>query len=70
MNETTPHDEAPPSTTAQNTSISPAHINITGEADVPEDLEGYLDFLDTWQINPVLAEVIVGCREHAPTTWS
>lgn len=43
-------------------------INITGEADVPEDLEGfiegYLDFLDTWQITPVLVEVIVGNREH------
>lgn len=43
-------------------------INLTGDADVPEDLagfiEGYLDFLDTWQITPVLTEVIVGNREH------
>ncbi|MGV2855368.1 hypothetical protein ACNPON_17460 [Glutamicibacter sp. AGC13] len=43
-------------------------INLTGGADVPEDLEGfiegYLAFLEEWQITPVLAEVIVGSREH------
>lgn len=43
-------------------------LNLTGDADVPEDLEGfiegYISFLDTWQITPVLAEVIVGSREH------
>lgn len=43
-------------------------LNLTGEADAPDDLlgfiTGYLDFMDTWQITPVLAEVILGNREH------
>ncbi|GAA0187948.1 hypothetical protein [Glutamicibacter creatinolyticus] len=41
---------------------------LTGEVDAPEDLagfiEGYLDFLDRWQITPVLAEVILANRKH------
>lgn len=43
-------------------------LNLTGEADAPDDLlgfiTGYLDFMDTWQITPVLAENIAGNREH------
>lgn len=41
---------------------------LTGEVDAPEDLagfiEGYLDFLDRWQITPVMAEQIIGNRAH------
>lgn len=43
-------------------------LATTGEVDAPEDLvgfiEGYLDFLDRWQITPVLVEVVLGNREH------
>lgn len=43
-------------------------LNLTGEANAPDDLlgfiTGYLDFMDTWQIAPVLAENIAGNREH------
>lgn len=43
-------------------------LNLTGEADAPDDLlgfiTGYLNFMDTWQITPVLAENIAGNREH------
>lgn len=44
-------------------------LATTGEVDAPEDLvgfiEGYLDFLDRWQITPVLVERIVANR----TQW-
>lgn len=43
-------------------------LNLTGEVNAPDDLlgfiTGYLDFMDTWQITPVLAENIAGNREH------
>lgn len=43
-------------------------LATTGEVDAPEDLvgfiEGYLDFLDRWQITPVLVEVVLANREH------
>lgn len=43
-------------------------LNLTGEVNAPDDLlgsiNGYLDFMDTWQITPVLAENIAGNREH------
>lgn len=43
-------------------------LATTGEVDAPEELvgfiEGYLDFLDRWQITPVLVEVVLGNREH------
>lgn len=43
-------------------------LATTGEVEAPEDLvgfiEGYLDFLDRWQITPVLVEVVLGNREH------
>lgn len=41
---------------------------LTGEVDVPEDLEsfieGYMDFLDEWQITPLLAENVCANRRH------
>lgn len=44
------------------------HLAKTGEADVPDELfgflDGYMEFLDTWQITPVLAEVALANREH------
>lgn len=43
-------------------------LATTGEVDAPEDLigfiEGYLDFLDRWQITPFLVEVVLANREH------
>lgn len=40
----------------------------SGEVDAPEELipflEGYADFLDAWQITPLLMERPVGNREH------
>lgn len=43
-------------------------LNLTGEVNAPDDLlgfiTGYLDFMDTWQITPVLAENIAGNREY------
>jgi len=43
-------------------------LATTGEVDAPEELvgfiEGYLDFLDRWQITPVLVEVVLANREH------
>ena len=40
----------------------------TGEVDAPEELfgfiEGYLQFLEDWQITPVLTEVTLANREH------
>ncbi|WP_440102463.1 hypothetical protein [Glutamicibacter mishrai] len=43
-------------------------LATTGEVEAPEGLvgfiEGYLDFLDRWQITPVLVEVVLGNREH------
>lgn len=43
-------------------------LNLTGEVNAPEDLlgfiMGYLDFMEAWQITPVLAENIAGNREH------
>lgn len=43
-------------------------LATTGEVDAPEDLigfiEGYLDFLDRWQITPVLVERIVANRKE------
>ena len=44
------------------------HLAKAGEADVPDELfgflDGYMEFLDTWQITPVLAEVALANREH------
>lgn len=43
-------------------------LATTGEVEAPQDLvgfiEGYLDFLDRWQITPVLVEVVLANREH------
>ncbi|UAV84802.1 putative Cas4 family exonuclease [Glutamicibacter phage BIM BV-113] len=43
-------------------------LATTGEVDAPEELvgfiEGYLDFLDRWQITPVLVEVVLANRKH------
>lgn len=43
-------------------------IHETGEANVPDELmpfiTGYLDFLDEWDITPVLAERPCASREH------
>ena len=43
-------------------------LATTGEVDAPEELvgfiEGYLDFLDRWQITPALVEVVLANREH------
>lgn len=43
-------------------------LATTGEVEAPEDLvgfvEGYMDFLDEWQITPVLVEVVLANREH------
>lgn len=43
-------------------------LATTGEVEAPEDLvgfvEGYMDFLDEWQITPVLVEVVLASREH------
>lgn len=44
------------------------NLILTGEVDAPDDLlgyiEGYLAFLEEWQITPVLAENIAGNRKH------
>lgn len=43
-------------------------LNLTGEVDAPDELisyiEGYLEFVEEWQITPVLAENIAGNRKH------
>ncbi len=43
-------------------------LNLTGEVNAPDELlgfiTGYLDFMEAWQITPVLAENVAGNRKH------
>lgn len=52
----------PPST------ASPSRSTETGEADVDDEhmpfITGYLDFLDAWDITPILAERPCASRKH------